>query len=115
MVSEQASKAIFCAYPLNSDATALQKVAVAVVSGLKSERKVAKEQGFTTSAFQQHVELYRSVHALPFVMLMCTANLTHEANACKKLYNVIGIVAIEVLLGVICHCTFPINFCHFVI
>ena len=76
---KQALKAIFYAYPLNSDATALEKGVAAVVSGLKSERKVAKEEGFTRSAFQKHVALYRFVPALLCVMLVCTANVTHEA------------------------------------
>ena len=110
---KQAPKAIFYAYPLNSDATALEKAVAAVVSGLKSERRMAKEEGFTGTAFRKHVQLYRFVLALLCVMLVCTANVTNEANACENLNIVVALVAIKVLLGVICHCTFPINFCHF--
>ena len=95
---KQASKPFFYAYPLNSDATALKKAVAAVVSGLKSERKVAKEEGFTRNAFQKHVELYSFVLTLFCVMLVCTANVTHAAKACEDLYTVVARVAIEVFL-----------------
>ena len=111
----QGSKTIFHAYPLNSDGTALEKAVATVVSGFISERKVAKEEGSTRSALQKHVELYRFVLALLCVMPVCSAIVTHEANACTNLNIVAAIAGIEVLLGVICHCTFPINFCHFAI
>ena len=89
---------------LNRDATALEKGVAAVFSGLKNERKVAKEEGFTRSAFQKHVELYRFVPALLCVMLVCTANVTHEANACENLCIVVALV-----LALICYFRFLRN------